>query len=108
MTTGDIVAAVLLFAGVAVQIGCVVGVLWFSSVFDRIHYSAAASTIGPVLVGAAAVVSGMSSNASLVELVAAVALLSLLNPFVTHATGRAARRLRIDDIGGTSRPGESP
>jgi monovalent cation/proton antiporter MnhG/PhaG subunit len=104
VTTTGVVAAALVTAGVAVELACVVGVLWMSSVFDRLHFAGAASTLAPVLVGAAVVVHGAGATSALIQLLTALGFLVVLNPLVTHATGRAARRRRVDRLGPEGEP----
>jgi monovalent cation/proton antiporter MnhG/PhaG subunit len=81
---------VLLALGVAAEVLCVVGVVTRRSVYDRLHYSAAATTVGPAcIVVAIALKEGMNSSG--IETLVAGLLLFLLNPVLTHATARAAR-----------------
>jgi monovalent cation/proton antiporter MnhG/PhaG subunit len=107
-----VVADVALAAGVVAQLVCCLGVWWMRDVFDRLHFAAAGSTVGPVLIGVAVALTGFSSVSGTVQALAAVAFLVVLNPVLTHATGRAARRLG-DSGGGPSgagrgdRPGET-
>lgn len=90
------VVDVLLGLGVAAELMCVVGVAVRRDVFDRLHYVAASTAVGPFLVLAALLVrEGLSSSG--LEAIAAVALLFLVNPTLVHATARAARRI---DYGG--------
>ena len=59
--------------------------------FDRLHYSAAGTTVGPFLVLAALLVrEGFAAQG--LQTIAAVGLLFLAGPIVVHATARAARR----------------
>lgn len=88
---------VLLAAGVAAELVCVAGCVLMRTVYDRLHYSAAATTIGPLLV-LAAVLGKEGLNASGLEAIAAVALLFLVNPIVVHATARAARSIDFGDV----------
>jgi monovalent cation/proton antiporter MnhG/PhaG subunit len=101
VTAAEIAAQVLLWAGVAAQLACCVGVWWTRDVFDRLHYTATASTIGPVLIGTSVVVTGGAGSVSgTVQVGAAAAVLLLLSPVVTHAVGRAARRMPRDGEAG--------
>ncbi|HEX5561647.1 MAG TPA: monovalent cation/H(+) antiporter subunit G [Nocardioidaceae bacterium] len=93
MSATTVVADTLLGAGVLAEIVCCAGVLWMRDVFDRLHFAAAGTTVGPVLLAAAVLVTGTSATSATVELIAALFLLLLLNPVLTHATGRAFRRL---------------
>lgn len=99
MTAAHLAAQVLLWTGVAAEGICCVGVWWMRDVFDRLHYAAAATSAGPVLIGISAAITGAGSLSGTVEAVTAMAVLLLVNPVVTHATGRAARRLLYDDLG---------
>lgn len=89
---GNAVVDVLLALGVAAELLCVVGVVAARTVFDRLHYAAAATAVGPFLILAALLVrEGLSSQG--LESIAAVGLLFLANPTLVHAIGRAARRI---------------
>jgi monovalent cation/proton antiporter MnhG/PhaG subunit len=90
----EIAVHVLIWTGVATELVCCVGVVAARDAFARLHYSAAASTIGPVLIAVAvAVEEGVRSTAAAAALVVAAFLL-LGNPAVTIATARAARERR--------------
>lgn len=100
MTAAELAAQVLLWAGVAAQLMCCVGVWWMRDVFDRLHYTAASTAVGPALIGTSVVVTGGAGAVSgTVEVVTACAVIMLLSPVVTHAVGRAARRMLHNDIG---------
>jgi monovalent cation/proton antiporter MnhG/PhaG subunit len=92
----NVVVDVLLGVGVAAQLVCCFGVLAMRTTFDRLHYAAGATTIGPFCVLAALIVREHLSAPSL-QAIAAVALLFLGGPIVVHALARAARIL---DYGG--------
>jgi monovalent cation/proton antiporter MnhG/PhaG subunit len=94
----NVVVDVLLGLGVAAELVCVVGVVVARTVFDRLHYAAAATSVGPFLILAALLVREQLSSQGL-ESIAAVALLFLANPVLVHATARAARRI---DYGGVA------
>jgi monovalent cation/proton antiporter MnhG/PhaG subunit len=89
-----IAADVLLGLGVLAELVACLGVLWMRDVFDRLHFSGTGTTLGPVLLAAAVLVTGTSATSATVQLVAALLLLVLLNPVLTHVTGRALHRLR--------------
>jgi len=96
--TEDLLVDVLLGAGVAAQVLCSIGVATTRTVFDRLHFAAAATTVGPFLILAALLVrEGLTSQG--LEAIAAVMLLFLANPVLVNATARAARRI---DYGGLS------
>jgi len=99
VTAAQWAAQVLLWAGVGASLLCCLGVWWMRTVFDRLHYAAAATTLGPVLIGISALISGAGSTSGTVEVVTAAGVLLLVNPLVTHAMGRAARQLVFDDVG---------
>jgi monovalent cation/proton antiporter MnhG/PhaG subunit len=86
------VSEVLLAIGVAAQLACCLGVLVMRSVFDRLHYAAAGTTVGPILVGAALVVEESVSSAGIAAIVT-VSFLVVLGPAVTIATAHAAHEL---------------
>jgi monovalent cation/proton antiporter MnhG/PhaG subunit len=99
MSATQVVAQVLLWAGVAAVFICCIGVWWMRGVFDRLHYAAGAATAGPLLIGISAAITGAGSLSGTIEAVTATAVLLLASPLITHATGRAARRQLYGDIG---------
>ncbi|MFR0357353.1 monovalent cation/H(+) antiporter subunit G [Streptomyces sediminimaris] len=99
MSAAHLVAEVILTAGVVAQLVCCVGVWWMRDVFDRLHFAAAGTTVGPLLIGVSVAITRFSSPSGTVQALAAIALLVLLNPVLTHATGRAARRRVLGDAG---------
>lgn len=88
----------LLVAGCACQMICVAGVLWMRSGFDQLHYSGAASTLGPLLIGVAVVLQGFNSVSGTIDCVAALAITAILGPVMVMATARAGRRMRYDTL----------
>jgi monovalent cation/proton antiporter MnhG/PhaG subunit len=87
----EVVVHVLVWIAVASELVCCIGIVAARDVFARLHYAAASTTLGPVLVAIAiAVEEGVRSIAAAAALVVA-ALLVLGNPVVTIATARAAR-----------------
>ena len=94
MSVHAAVAEVLLAFGVLAELVCVVGVVWLRDFFDRLHFAAAGSTVGPVLVGIAVCLNGMPTSSALAQSLAALAALVVLNPVLAHATARAGHRLR--------------
>jgi monovalent cation/proton antiporter MnhG/PhaG subunit len=88
---------VLLVAGVALEVLCVVGVVVMRTTFDRLHYAAAGTTVPAFLILAAVLVREQLSSGGL-EAIAAVGLMFLLNPVLITATGRAARRIDYGDV----------
>jgi multicomponent Na+:H+ antiporter subunit G len=90
------VSAVLLWLGVAVVLLSCAGMLLMRDVLDRLHFTAPATTLGPVLI-AVAVVLRESFSATGLKTVLVAALLIGVNPVLTHATARAARIRRLGD-----------
>ena len=95
MSAHEIAVHVLVWTAVATELVCCLGIVAARDAFARLHYSAAAGTLGPILIAVAiAVEEGVRSIAASAALVVAVFLL-LGSPAVTIATARAARaRLR--------------
>lgn len=90
MSAGDLTVDVLLGLGVAGELLCVAGVLVMRTTFDRLHYTAAGTTVGPFCILVAVLVREGFGEAGL-DAIAAVVLLFLAGPLVIHATARAAR-----------------
>jgi multisubunit Na+/H+ antiporter MnhG subunit len=86
------IVAALLALGVGVELACCLGVLLSRSAIDRLHYTGAGTTLGPLLIGAAVLVEESVSSAGL-NTILVVALLVLLGPVVTIATARLIREL---------------
>jgi monovalent cation/proton antiporter MnhG/PhaG subunit len=86
----NVAVDVLLAAGVAAELLCVVGVVLMRTVYARLHYAAAATTVPAWLVLAAVIVREHVSSGGL-QAIGAVAILFLLNPLLVMATARAAR-----------------
>lgn len=94
MSAHEVAVHLLVWAAVATELVCCVGIVAARDVFARLHYSAAAGTIGPILVAVAiAVEEGVRSVAAAAAFVVAIFLL-LGSPAVTIATARAARARR--------------
>jgi multisubunit Na+/H+ antiporter MnhG subunit len=100
----DGLVAVLLVAGVAAQLVCVLGVLVMRAPFDTLHYAAAGSTLGPLLIGTSLVLREvwkdgvLDLTAPAAETLAATAFVVLFSPVVTISTARAARRIEYGDL----------
>ncbi len=88
----NVAVDVLLATGVAGELLCIVGVVAMRTVYARLHYAAAATTVPAWLVLAAVIVREHVSSGGL-QAIGAVAILFVLNPVLVTATGRAARRL---------------
>jgi monovalent cation/proton antiporter MnhG/PhaG subunit len=86
----NVAVDVLLTLGVVGELLCVVGVVIMRTVYARLHYAAAATTVPAWLVLAAVVVREHVSSGGL-QAIGAVAILFLLNPLLVMATARAAR-----------------
>lgn len=93
----DVVVDVLLAIGVTAQLVCCAGVAVMRTTADRLHYTSAGFTLGPLAVVAALVVREGPSSVGLDGL-AAAGLLIAAGPVVTHATARALRRVDFDRI----------
>jgi multicomponent Na+:H+ antiporter subunit G len=81
---------VLLFAGIAVELLCCAGVLRMRVVYDRLHYLAPASFLGPLLIALALVIKFQSLLMALKALTI-LAVLAITGPVVTRVFARAAR-----------------
>ena len=91
MSAHEVAVHVLIWTAVATELVCCFGIVAARDAFARLHYSAAASTLGPILIAVAiAVEEGARSTAAAAALVVAVFLL-VGGPAVTIATARAAR-----------------
>jgi monovalent cation/proton antiporter MnhG/PhaG subunit len=100
MKTSDILVDVFLVLGVTCQLICCLGVLAMPTVFDRLHFVGAGTTLGPLFIGAAVLVRQTTSSAG-IETIATMALIVLLSPVLMLATVRAARRFELGHIGPT-------
>jgi monovalent cation/proton antiporter MnhG/PhaG subunit len=86
----NVVVDILLAAGVAAELACCVGVALMRTTYDRLHYTAAGTTVGPFCILAAVLLREGFGQVGL-NAIAAVVLLFLAGPLVIHATARAAR-----------------
>ena len=87
---GNVVVDILLALGVTAQLLCCVGVVVMRTTFDRLHYSAAGTTVGPFCILAALLVREGFGQVGLSG-IAVVAVLFVTGRLVVHATARAAR-----------------
>jgi monovalent cation/proton antiporter MnhG/PhaG subunit len=101
MKTSDILADVFLVLGVTCQFICCLGLVVMPTVFDRLHYVGAGSTLGPLFIGAAVLVRQTTSGAG-IETIVTMGLIVLLSPVLLLATVRAARRFEFGRIGPTA------
>jgi multicomponent Na+:H+ antiporter subunit G len=90
VTVSDAAAYVLLALGVVTTLMSCVGVLVMPNVFDRLHFSAPATTLGAFAISLSIVVEEGWYAAS-VKAILVFVLLFVTNPVLTHATARAAR-----------------
>ena len=90
MSVQAVVVDVLLALGVASVLLSCVGVLVMREALDRLHFTAPAATIGPVLLAAAVLVEEPLSSAGIKAVIVAV-LIVVTTPVLSHATARAAR-----------------
>ena len=81
---------VLLGLGVAAELVCCLGVVVMRSTFDRLHYAGAATSVGPVLIGAAVLVDERLSGSG-VKTILVVAFVVVTGAVVTSATARMTR-----------------
>jgi multisubunit Na+/H+ antiporter MnhG subunit len=86
---------VLLAVGVLVQAGACLGVMVMRDAYQRLHYAAASTTVGPFAIAAALVVREHLAEAGLKGVVTAFVLVGG-GAVLTHATGRAARVRELD------------
>jgi len=82
---------VLVGLGVAAELVCSAGVLAARDAIDRLHYAAAAATLGPALVAAAIVVQESLFTTGGLNAVVVALLLLVLNAAATLLTARAFR-----------------
>ncbi|MGH2819179.1 MAG: cation:proton antiporter [Actinomycetota bacterium] len=95
MEVRDVLVAVLLAAGVGVELLSCVGMFVMDEVFDRLHFLGPACTLGPLLIaGAILVEEGFSLPGNKALLVAVVIIGT--SPPLTQATARAARVRMFD------------
>lgn len=92
MTARDVVTGTLLALGVGAELACCLGVLLMRSAIDRLHYTAAGATLGPVLIAAAVLAEESVSAAGITAILVALLLVGL-NAVLTTATARVARGL---------------
>jgi multicomponent Na+:H+ antiporter subunit G len=90
MTPRAIVAAALLVLGVGIELGCCVGVLVMRGVYDKLHYTAPASTLGVFAIAGAVLLRESVGGYGLKTILIALVLF-VTNPILTHAIARAAR-----------------
>lgn len=97
MHASDLAVDVLLAAGVAGELLCVLGIVAMRTTYDRLHYAAAGTTVPAFLVLAAALVREHVTSGGL-EAIAAIGILFVVNPALVIATARAARRVDEPEV----------
>ncbi len=86
---GDVLVAVLLVLGVALELFCALGVMVMRGALARLHYTGPAS-VGALAIAVAILIhEGFSLIANKALLIAAFLLLT--TPVLAHVTARAAR-----------------
>ena len=99
MSIGELIAGALLFIGVLSFAFTSLGLLVSRNVYDQIHFLAPGSVVGSVAISAAVVVhEGFSQSAAKAILITVLLLIS--NPILSHATARAARVRRHQNLPG--------
>lgn len=93
MTAHDVVVGGLVGLAVAGELLCCVGLVVMRTVYDRLHYAMAATTVPPFLLAAAVLVEEGWTQPALNALLVAVAMF-VVNPVLAHATASAARSRR--------------
>ena len=89
MTAQGVAIAVLLVAGVGLEVLCCVGIAVVPTVYDRIHLLGPAAIVVPPLL-AAAVVTQEGLSPLGIKAMLVVLLLWITGPVLAHATARAA------------------
>ena len=90
MSVREVVVDVLLGLGVASVLLSCIGVLVMRDALDRLHFTAPAATVGPVLLATAVLVEEPLSSAGVKAVLVAI-LIVVTTPVLSHATARAAR-----------------
>jgi monovalent cation/proton antiporter MnhG/PhaG subunit len=90
MTPRAIAAIALLVLGVGIELACCVGVLAMRGVYDKLHYTAPATTLGTLAIAGAVLVRESTVQYGIKAILIALALL-ITNPVLTHAIARAER-----------------
>jgi multicomponent Na+:H+ antiporter subunit G len=88
----DVTVAVLLIAGVGLEVLSALGVAAMPSTYDRLHYAGTAG-VGAGLIGVAVTVRESFSLIGNKALLAGV-FLALTSPVLTHYTARSVRAIR--------------
>lgn len=88
---------ILLLLAVVSELVCVIGILASATVYDRLHFSGATTTVAPFLVLAALAVEQGVLNPTWNAAFDALALF-FGNAVLTHATARVARQRERRDV----------
>ena len=83
----------LLVLGVGAEILCALGVMTARTVFDRLHFLSATTTVGAPAIAIAVVIAHPMSSDALTALLVGLALVAS-GPLLTHAIARAARAVQ--------------
>ena len=94
MTPRAVAATALLALGVGVELACCIGVLVMRGVYDKLHYTAPATTLGALAIAGAVLLRAPIVQFGIKAVLVALALL-VTNPLLSHATARAARIRRF-------------
>lgn len=82
---------VLVWLGVALELGCCLGLVALRRPIDRLHFAGTATIVGPALVAAAVCVEEGAFTTNGLDAIAVALLLSLLGGALGVATARAIR-----------------
>jgi multisubunit Na+/H+ antiporter MnhG subunit len=85
----EVVVHTLVWLGVAGELACVLGFVASATVYDRLHYAGAATSLPPFLFATAILLQRAFTTSGITALLVAVFLL-VFNSVVTHATARVA------------------
>jgi multisubunit Na+/H+ antiporter MnhG subunit len=91
----DALVHVLLFAGVAAELICCIGIVAMRTTSDRLHYAGAGYTVGPLFVVAALVVQEGFTSIGL-DALALAFIVFLPGPILVHATARVVHRAEAE------------
>jgi multisubunit Na+/H+ antiporter MnhG subunit len=86
-----VIVHVLVWAGVAVELACCVGVVALRSGIDRLHFASAATVLGPALIAAAVCFDEGLFTTNGLNAVAVAVMLAILGAALTIGTARAVR-----------------
>jgi multisubunit Na+/H+ antiporter MnhG subunit len=86
----DVIASILLWAGIAGALLCCLGILVMRGPHDRLHYLSAVNTLPAVLV-VAAVVLELGMSVATIKAALAGAILVVAGPVLTHSIARSVR-----------------